>query len=390
MRILLISNAGIGPILTHAFNYAISKGYEVLCINGSRKEKPNHVDTFIYFQEIKGIIDFIKSFQIQSVLIISSERSIKKDGLLAEALTSLDVNLIGNSKNMMEICNDKAKTKEFLSLYKFATPKGFQLSPYMNVLEKISEYNMNFPLFLKECVSSGGYGNHIVHNYNELQLNLIKHFNNQDILIEEYVSGIECSVEVLGSSGKYHCYPPIYKGYTKPGNHSLDNHRINPYFDREVCEILQKISLDVAQKLKLSGVMEIDFVWNPKRKAPFILEINPRLSGISKLNMAYSKLDISHEMIDLLVGDWQPKDISIKRDEISIELRIKSNIPENQIKFIKSLPQYRYFISRKRVDSDGTVILYGTPGDLINLITKLKTIICKSNSILKIIKENYI
>lgn len=375
MRLLIISNSGIGPILTNAFNYALNKEYEVFSINGSTRSNTNSKNNeFKYFQEISAIIEFVKNFQIDNVLIIASEKSIVKDGILKERLEENGVKVLGNCLKIMNICNHKGWTKRFLRQNNFKVCPGFERK--LSDLKNINIDQLNFPLIIKEPVSTGGEGNYTAKDKKDFK-SLIDKLEmldrpDREVLVEEFVSGIECSIEIFGKNGNLQFSPVLYKGMSDIEKHSLDKVRIIPFENYKVREAISLVAKDVSKILNINGVIEIELIWDIKSEVPYIIEINPRLGGGSKLNMIYTSIDTSHLLIDMMDNEWSPQNIALPKGIKAIEIQIKNNLTNIIKEEFKNLKTYKHFMFRKRKTSVGTLILKGNTKLLLADILEIK------------------
>jgi len=115
-------------------------------------------------------------------------------------LESLQIPFTGCGWESHLLTLDKAKTKEFLSLYNILTP------PYA-VFESMPESlpsHLAFPLFVKPALADASYGidkNAIVHNQEELanRIKYILEVYKMPALVEHFIDGMDVSVGVLGN-----------------------------------------------------------------------------------------------------------------------------------------------------------------------------------------------
>lgn len=202
---------------------------------------------------------------------------------------------------------------------------------------------IGFPLIIKHTLGSGGFGNSIINHKDDFLDFFEKTFNIEDFICEKLIDGIELSVEVFGSTKGYIALPLINKGVTsKMGIHPKNKIRYTHEFDN-LTQKCHDIALTIAEKFKILGVIEVEFIWNEESDSIYIMEINPRMGGATLLSMAASNLLLPELYVDLLY-DYQVLD-TINYDLIqrAVEIPLKEPIKkEDQWKFLK-LNTFKYF-----------------------------------------------
>lgn len=117
----------------------------------------------------------------------------------AGILELMKIPFTGSSSLALGTCQNKFLTKQILSTFGLSTPK-FRLIKEPTVTYKT---DLTFPIIVKpayEDASVGIENESVVKNYNELK-NRVEHIFsnfNQHVLLEEYVSGRELNVAVIG------------------------------------------------------------------------------------------------------------------------------------------------------------------------------------------------
>lgn len=126
------------------------------------------------------------------------------------------------------------------------------------------------------------------------------------------------------------------------GIHPKNKIRYTHEFDN-LTQKCHDIALTIAEKFKILGVIEVEFIWNEESDSIYIMEINPRMGGATLLSMAASNLLLPELYVDLLY-DYQVLD-TINYDLIqrAVEIPLKEPIKkEDQWKFLK-LNTFKYF-----------------------------------------------
>jgi carbamoylphosphate synthase large subunit len=206
------------------------------------------------------------------------------------------------------ICADKFQTKKFFLKNNIRTPKSFKLSQsnYQKILPEIFSER---PVVLKQAQGQGGSGIKIVSSMDETE----DYFNTfNSAMAEEYLYGIEISIEVLRWKGKTVPLVPVYKGETSvecihplkklkkaPLNiDSIDNVKNN----REI----QKTAVKIAETMKIEGTADIDIIFNKENGSNYTIEVNARPSGTRYITGAATDVNILQELIKMAAGTWNP------------------------------------------------------------------------------------
>ncbi len=240
------------------------------------------------FREIKPDIVFN---------IAEGANGVSREAQIPAMLDMLNIPYTGSDALTLAICLDKARTKEILSYYKIPTAKFF-------VAEKPEDaYNhqLTFPLIVKPISEGSGkgiYASSFVHSFEELkrEINRITSEYNQPALVEEFLSGREFTVAILGNDGdvqvlpliemRYDKYPdgvvPLYSYEAKwildTKENEFDVFDCPADVDKELEEKIKKVCLDTYKVLRCRDWSRIDLRLD-KNGEPNIIEINP-LPGI--------------------------------------------------------------------------------------------------------------
>ncbi|HHX77277.1 MAG TPA: ATP-grasp domain-containing protein [Firmicutes bacterium] len=194
----------------------------------------------------------------------------------------------GSDETTLCIALDKALTKRILSTYGIKTPKGRIINREQSQLTG----KFYFPAIVKpnaEGSSKGISDVAVVMNRKELQDLVLKNISlyKQDMLVEEYVSGREFTVGILGNGKDIHIFPPMEINYVKQVNqfniYSYNVKQNYKEFIRYECpaninkdaEIeMTNTAKKIYEVLSCKDFARIDFRVSPKGELYFI-EINP-------------------------------------------------------------------------------------------------------------------
>jgi D-alanine-D-alanine ligase len=193
----------------------------------------------------------------------------------------------GSDGLTLSLTLDKALTKKLLVLEKIPTPRFFEADS----ADSIEIGGMDFPMFVKpryEGSSKGLSESSRVKNMNELkrQVEFITKTYKQPALIEEFISGYEFTVPIIGNENPEVFAPVQTKidGRLKPGDlfytfaRLTQPEKIEYVYPPQIDKALQKKMMDLA--LRTYGVVDshdfgrVDFRVDEQGK-PYVLEINP-------------------------------------------------------------------------------------------------------------------
>ncbi len=224
-------------------------------------------------------------------------RGPSREAQIPALLEMLGIPYTGSDPLTLALCLDKSRAKEILSYHKIPTPK-------FSVIEdesQIKNLDFGFPLIVKplyEGSSKGIYDASVVKNDDDLEKQIKKVLAeyNQPALVEEFLSGREFTVAMLGNDGDlktlpiveicFHSLPagvnPIYSYEAKwiwdTIENPIDVHECPAKIVPELEQKIEKICLDTYRILKCRDWCRIDIRLDENGE-PHVLELNP-LPGI--------------------------------------------------------------------------------------------------------------
>jgi D-alanine-D-alanine ligase len=220
-----------------------------------------------------------------------------REAQIPAMLDMLQIPYTGSDPLTLATCLDKARTKEILCYYNISTPPFFIASE----IDQIKNIKLNYPLFVKpvwEGSSKGIFTSSFVNNTKELyeQVERIIAEYSQPALIEEFLSGREFTVAILGNGDEAQVLPiveidykdfpegfiPIYSYEAKWILDTKENPldvfscpaKLNPALETKV----RQVALNAYKTLRCRDWSRIDIRMNADN-VPNIIEINP-LPGI--------------------------------------------------------------------------------------------------------------
>ncbi|MDR3666855.1 MAG: D-alanine--D-alanine ligase [Ignavibacteriaceae bacterium] len=224
-------------------------------------------------------------------------------------LDMLQIPYTGSDPLTLATCLDKARTKEILFYHNIPT------APFLiaNEINQVNNINLTFPLFVKpvwEGSSKGIFTSCFVRNIKELkvQVDRIVTEYSQPALIEEFLSGREFTIAILGNGDdaevlpiveiNYNDFPegfiPVYSYEAKwildTKENPLDVFSCPAKLSHDIETKIKQVALNAYKTLRCRDWSRIDVRMNADN-VPNIIEINP-LPGIlpdPKENSCYPK-----------------------------------------------------------------------------------------------------
>lgn len=199
----------------------------------------------------------------------------------------LDIPYTGPDASSLLICHNKAITKKLLVHANIPMAWG-RLIRSEDDLQSLKNESVPFPLIVKlnsEGSSLGMDENCIVRTWDDLstQVGLVLQKYQSDILVEQFIEGIDLSTSFVEGMGTY---GPVQ--YTYPEGSSIydyrlksrDNHMvgvISPSLPEGIKETALKITDAIAKELHLTGYGRADFRFDEKAQQLYFLELNAQV-----------------------------------------------------------------------------------------------------------------
>ena len=230
------------------------------------------------------IIKIIKQENIKAMLPISLlEPEGVRDSLVKNYVQQYmpGVTIIANEPAAMEASYDKWLTKQILKDNNVQVTPGHLIDSSKEATTHALAFD--FPVIVKERKSFTGMGIRIVNDQKSYQ-KYIDRNQGKALFVEPFIEGAEVSLEVISWEGEKLFQPLVYKGETRTNilEHPAYRPRISPYkkgsmLEKQIINMVSK-AVDV---LGLCGAAEFEFIIVDGQ--PKIMEINPRISGITRL-----------------------------------------------------------------------------------------------------------
>ena len=282
-----------------------------------QKKYPEHSFTFVtqlplmFMPENSIVLDQNLSYKEVSQKIISLKPDLAialsfwvnpydwlsvNDALIKNELEKNGIKTLCNPLSSSLICFDKYKTHQFLELNGFNIPKAvfvdhdlyFCAGSHKEVIHNVYKdsilsqiQELKLPLIIKDTVGLSSYGMTVVHTYGEAMGYLNSKRNNSNRIVEEYITGEHFGLEVYRAKNDFMVLDPYrfslnQYGITSPKQSSKEG----PVKDAKykINELKKEIK-KLARLLDIQTLCQVDLIYSNKKW--YIIEINPRLSGMS-------------------------------------------------------------------------------------------------------------
>lgn len=242
---------------------------------------------------------------------------------------------------------NKYETKEMLTKNNINTPKFSHLDePY-----DIEDLETKLPLVLKTPEGQGGTGVKIALTKDDIA-EFVSQKNN--IFTEDFVEGMEVSIEVLRWKNETISLVPVYKGDTTlAGTHPLSKIKQAPLNIEGIDNIkhnqcIKSLAENLANIVCVEGTMDIDILFDSKSKKDYVIELNTRPSGTRYMTAASTNIYPICQLIDMACGNWSAKNVkSAMKNYYATELPI-GDFPTD-----KEIPKDKLF------DGDNSYLVHG-------------------------------
>ncbi len=212
---------------------------------------------------ITQMIDICRKHKID-VLIPTIDTELKALALNKEKFASAGTIVMVSSPKVIDICQDKRKTYDFLRENEFGTPWTTTLNKVKKTETKIS-----FPVFLKPWDGSASKGNTVAYNREDL-----RYFGKKipHCLVQEFIEGQEYTCDVyVDFDMAVRCVVPRKRIQVRAGE-------VSKAQTNKMQQIISQATRLVERLGAGPGVITIQCFLTSKKEIKFI-EINPRFGG---------------------------------------------------------------------------------------------------------------
>ena len=228
-----------------------------------------------------------------------------EDGTLQGALEQLGIPYTGSGVMASAIGMDKIYTKMIWLMHNLPTPKYTLLTADTD-LRRVPD-TLGLPLIVKPPHEGSTLGVTKVSGYADMRgaYELAAQFN-EVVLAEEFITGREFTVSVLGRGATARALP-IAEIMAPEGNYDFQNkyfgeatkYACPAVLDDATAAEMQRIAVDAYRAIGCEGWGRVDILLRASDNKPFLLEVNtsPGMTSHSLVPMAARATGMSYEML---------------------------------------------------------------------------------------------
>ena len=271
------------------------------------------------------------------------------DALVAKKLNDCGVRTICHSVQTGLLCFDKWRFHNEMARLGFDVPAAvfcdhdlyFCAGSNKDVIRNVYKESvlaqirdLKLPVIIKDTTGLSSFGMTVANTYGEVAGYLNSKRNNSNRLIEEFIRGLQFGLEIYGVPGAYTVLPPFEFSVNQYGITSPK--QSVKYGPCPLPDVLRDMMLSLAEGLGLCGAAQVDLILDDKGDW-HIIEVNPRLSGMTFTYAAACGLSVFEMMYDTVI---EPVEITadIKKFVMSLKLPLMT---EEKIKEIQKLDGVR-------------------------------------------------
>ena len=249
-----------------------------------------------------------------------------EDGTLQGALEQLGIPYTGSGVMASSIAMDKVMTKRIWLSHNLPTPRFVVLDSAMATQEALRQAadDLGLPLMLKAPHEGSTIGISKVTEYSAMHEGFANCARYDDVVLaEEFITGREVTVPVLGAGRTAHALP-IVEICAPQGNYdyqhkyfSDDTQYLCPApLDEILTQRLQSLSVRAFNAIGCSGWARVDFMLRATDNEPFLLEINtsPGMTGHSLVPMSAKAAGVNYEDLCVQILRSATLDVTPSKD----------------------------------------------------------------------------
>ncbi len=357
-RILFI---GAGPYQKKGIETAKKMGLYVIAADGN----PNapglplaDKEYDVNVTDVNANLEIARKEKIDGVCAVASDISMRSVATISEIL-----GLPGISRDVAERCLDKELMRKAFVAAGVPSPKSFAVYTVPELL-KISK-QLSFPVVIKPSDSAGSRGVRRVDSQKGLKdafENAVGLSSQKKVIIEEFMEGVECSVEAFVVGGEIHIITLSDKVRTKPP--ILTDIEVS--FPSAYPEKIQKEIIDVAKRaIRAVGVKDapIHMELMMTKSGPVPVELAARGPGFklfTDIIPEVTGINVLKALIDLSVGK---KPVLRRAKHKASVIRFFSTEVAGTVKSIEGVEEIR------KMRGVYEIIMYVNPGDRARALT---------------------
>lgn len=247
------------------------------------------------------------------------------DALVAQRLRDLGIAVLCHSVHTTLTCLHKYTMQIFFEQHGFCAPKTLFIQHDLFFSERrckeiernvYKEYilqtleTLRYPVVVKDTAGLSSYKMEVLVSAKMARAFLLSGKNNADKIVQEYVTGLHCGVELYCNNDFVWIFPPFLFSVNKYGLTSpKQSVKVGPVHTLgKNPQIVQNLYAEIkrlAQLLGLNGPAQIDLIFDGKNW--HFLEVNPRLSGMTETISASAGLSYLEIMLRTALKKKMPE-----------------------------------------------------------------------------------
>ena len=326
MKTIMILGAGI--LQVPAIKKAKEMGLNVVAvdmnpyadgfsIDGIKKEVISTID-------IPLVLDAAKEHKIDGIMTLASDMPMR-----TIAKVSSELGLIGIDEETAFKATNKAAMRSALDKFDVPIPKFIKVTGEDEFLSAVKTiHGLGLEVIVKPADNSGSRGVDLISDYSENSLKKVYQYSKQysrsgDVVVEEFMTGPEVSVETLTVNGKCHVIQITDKLTTGAPFFVEMGHSQPTALPNDIKEKISEVAIDANKAIGItSGPSHTEIKITPD--GPKVVELGARLGGdniTTHLVPLSTGVDMVEACIKIALGEKpniEPKrlDIFSKRPEL--------------------------------------------------------------------------
>ncbi len=273
-------------------------------------KKKNYEVIGIDFKGTKECLTRIMNIDVD-IFFIGLHGRLGEDGRVQGLLDLLNKPYVGSNVLGSAIAMDKARSKKLFGLNGIRIAKEKVVESYEFNEESFS-HDLTYPVVVKPNHEGSTIGLTIAQTEQQLLDGVKAAFKHDDVvLLEEFISGREVTVAVMGNKGDVKALPIVeivpknaYYDYESKYAPGMSEHIVPAKLNNEITTLLQEQAVLAHVALGCDIYSRVDFIIPHDGTSPVILEVNtlPGMTPTSLYPDACREIGLSYEeMIDALI-----------------------------------------------------------------------------------------
>ncbi|RPG56603.1 MAG: ATP-grasp domain-containing protein [Flavobacteriales bacterium TMED96] len=237
-----------GLIQRHGIRKAKKLGYKVLAIDQDPRAIGFKFSDIKIVSRLDEFNEIIKKIRNLNLNIVGAVSFCSEAGLKLCARIRKEFNLPGERENVYMNFISKANQRKILTENSFKHPEKWEVFENQESLEKAMD-EFKFPIIIKPTESSGSRGVSKVFSLNDKNFkyaieNAFNFAQNNEVIVETYMNGYECTVESFTVKGETHILAVTEKKKVENSNGLIAselgtfNRDIKTY--NKICQLIKK------------------------------------------------------------------------------------------------------------------------------------------------------